>query len=126
MDPLHKKFANEYLKTGNGTQSVLAVDPEITTPESAAVKASRLLRNDKVRDYLESKAELAAVRMQELMEQADNLGVAYNATKDILDRAGYKPVEKAEIKQEITDSSLTEEEKESLKKLIKNERAIIS
>lgn len=97
MNPLHKQFANEYLETGNGTQAILEVDPNITSPESAAVKASRLLRNDKVRAYLEDKAELAAIRIQELMEQGENLPVSLNAAKDILDRAGFKPIDKSEI-----------------------------
>ena len=97
MNPIHKEFAKEYLETGNGTQSVLAVDPNITDPDSAAVKASRLLRNDKVEAYLENIAEKAATRVEELMEQSENLTVALGASKDILDRAGYKPVNTTDI-----------------------------
>jgi phage terminase small subunit len=97
INPLHKEFAKEYLETGNGTQSILNVDPVITSPESAAVKASRLLRNDKVKAYLENLAEKAATRIEQLMEQSENLPVALSASKDIMDRAGFKPVEKQEL-----------------------------
>lgn len=111
MNPLHKEFAKEYLETGNGTQSVLEVFPDISSEEYAAVKANRLLRNDKVREYIESRAEKAAAKMEQLMS-AQSEQVQFNATKDILDRAGYKPVEQSEIKQELSGSvSLESKEK---------------
>lgn len=97
INPLHKSFADEYIETGNGTQSILKVDPVITDPDSAAVKASRLLRNDKVKAYLENLAEKAATRIEQLMEQNENLTVALGASKDIMDRAGFKPVDKSEL-----------------------------
>lgn len=118
-------FVKEYLDTGNGTQAALeAYDTD--NPRVAAAIASENLTKPNIIEYLQSKAEVVASNMFKLAISAESEQVQVTAGKDILDRAGYKPVEKAEIKQEITDSSLTEEEKESLKKLIKNERAIIS
>lgn len=107
MNPLHKEFAKEYLETGNGTQSVKEVFSTINSDESAAVTASRLLRNVKVRAYLEDQAEKAAIRIQELSEQNKNLPVALGASKDIMDRAGYKPVEKSEVKGDINIPAIT-------------------
>lgn len=96
MNPLHKEFANEYLETGNGTQSVLDTNPNITNDNSAAATASRLLRNVKVQQYLENIAEKAATRIEQLMEQSENLPVALGASKDIMDRAGFKPIDKSD------------------------------
>ncbi len=44
--------------------------------------------SEKVRAFVLSQAPRAAERMTELMNQTDNATVAYNATKDILDRSG--------------------------------------
>lgn len=93
MNPLNKEFAKEYLDTGNGTQSVLKVF-DVKNENVAGNKASRLLRNAKVQQYLENIAEKAATRIEQLMEQSENLPVALGASKDIMDRAGFKPVEK--------------------------------
>ncbi len=43
---------------------------------------------------IESYAPKAAARVEELCAQEKNLNVALGAAKDILDRAGYKPVDK--------------------------------
>lgn len=96
MNPKHKEFVDEYIETGNGTQSVKQVFG-IGNDNVAANKASRLLRNAKIQDYLEDKAELAATRVEQLMEQSENLPVALNAAKDILDRAGYKPIQRTDL-----------------------------
>jgi len=94
-----KDFADEYLETGNGTQAALkAYDTD--NENTAAVLASNNIRKHKVQAYLEDKAEKAAIRVVELSEQDINLPVALGASKDVLDRAGYKPIEKQEIKLE--------------------------
>jgi phage terminase small subunit len=91
-----KKFADEYLETGNGTKAALkAYDIKAKDKENmAAVIASANIRKDKIKDYLESKAERAAEVIFELLENAENETVKLNAGKDILDRAGHKPTEK--------------------------------
>ncbi len=128
MEDLTKKqaeFVKEYLETGNGVQSALKVyDTE--SYKTASNIASENLDKPRIQKYLESIADKAVTRVEQLMEQSENLNVALGASKDILDRAGYKPVDKAEIKQEVTDSSLTSEEKEALKLLIKNERTSLN
>lgn len=95
LKPKQKKFADTYLDTGNGTKSAFEVY-DVTNENSAAAQSSRVLRNVKVQEYLESKAEKAASRVFELSLQDENKPVALGASKDILDRAGFKPVEKTE------------------------------
>jgi len=100
MEGLTKKekdFADAYLETGNGTRSALkAYDTE--SENTAAVQAYDNLRKTKIQNYLADKAERASQRIVELSEQDENRPVALGASKDIMDRAGFKPVEKQETK----------------------------
>ncbi len=117
-----KKFADAYIETGNKTQSALkAYDTK--SENVASVIGVENLRKPSVVAYLESRAENAAIRVVELSEQEDNLAVALGASKDILDRAGYKPVEKSQsinldVKIDATDpkaKALAEEYEEKLR-----------
>lgn len=92
-----KDFADEYLKTGNGTKSALSTY-ETDSENMAAVIASTNIRKDKIQRYIEDKAEHSAENIVELGNQRDNLPVALGANKDILDRAGFKPIDKSETK----------------------------
>lgn len=57
LTPAKKKFAHEYARTDNGTQSVLTAFPTNLTIGSARVKAQRLLTNDAVIDEITSQKE---------------------------------------------------------------------
>lgn len=93
-----KGFADDYLETGNGTQSALNnYDIKGKNPrKTASVIAVENLAKPSVMDYLERNAIGAVSRIVELSELAENESVKLNANKDILDRAGYRPVEKTE------------------------------
>lgn len=97
LNPKHKEFADEYLETGNATQAVKTTFNNIKDDNCAGVKGYRLLRNDKIREYLEDKAETAAQNIYKLANEAENESVKLNANKDILDRAGFKPTDKTDI-----------------------------
>ncbi len=92
-----KGFVKDYLETGNGTQAALAnYNIEGKNPENIASNiATENLGKPNVKAYLESKAEKAAEFVYNLAESAENEGVRLGASKDILDRAGYKAVEKS-------------------------------
>ena len=90
LDPPVQRFADDYIKDGKKQANALKQWPDLT-PESAAVKANRLLKNDNVRAYIKSHAKMAADNMVELANNAESESVRLNANKDILDRAGYKP-----------------------------------
>ena len=92
LNPVHQRFADGYIKTGKKQKSMLQADPTLK-PEVASVKANRLLKNDKVRAYIKSKAKLASENIVDLACNAVNENVKLSANKDILDRAGYKPME---------------------------------
>lgn len=89
-----KDFADQYLKTGNGTKSALKAY-ETTSVNTAAVIAVENLSKPKVIQYLEDKAERAAEIVFELAENAETDAVKLSASKDILDRAGFSAVDKS-------------------------------
>jgi|CXWK01.1.fsa_nt_gi phage terminase small subunit len=89
-------FVKEYLDTGNGTQAALeAYDTD--NPRVAAAIASENLTKPNIVAYFENVAEKVASNMYHLALNAESEQVQLGAGKDILDRAGYKPVEKSEL-----------------------------
>jgi len=71
--------------------------------ESGRVTASKTLRLPHVQEYMQQvvrqsigmNATIAAKRVLDLAQSAKSEYVQLEASKDILDRAGYKPVEKS-------------------------------
>lgn len=114
-----KKFADTFIDTGNGTKSALvAYDTE--DENTAAVIASRTLSKDKVQNYIHSKAEKAAEIVFTIAQHGDSDGVRLAASKDILDRAGFKPTEK-----QVTinvDATYTEKTRELGTQLLQRQR----
>lgn len=86
------EFVRAYLETGNGVKSALKA---YNTRDygTAAMIASENLTKPKVKAYLESKAEKAAEFIYQLAETSEVDSVRLNASKDILDRAGFKVAE---------------------------------
>lgn len=83
-----RAFADEYFRTGNKKRSAMTVYG--ASEANAGQFAAQVLKSDKVRAYLASKAYSAAERIEGLAETADSDSVKLAANKDILDRAGYK------------------------------------
>ncbi|WP_049382954.1 terminase small subunit, partial [Staphylococcus epidermidis] len=54
LTPKKERFTNEYIKTLNVTQSAIKAG---YSPNSAHVTGSRLLRKDKVNEYIKSKKD---------------------------------------------------------------------
>lgn len=94
ITPKQKKFAKAYLETGKKAESAL-IAYDTDDIKVAAVIASENLNKPNVREYLESKANKAAEFVFQLAESSENDGVRLGASKDILDRSGYKPVERS-------------------------------
>jgi phage terminase small subunit len=107
-----KKFVEAYFELSKGTQAAIIAG---YAKGSAHVVASRLLKNDKVRDYIEelqkerreriqnrlaTMAEKAAEMLFVLAMNAESENVRLSAIKDILDRSGYKATDKVEQKNE--------------------------
>lgn len=92
-----KGFADSFLETGNGTRAALE-NYDTALDNTAAVIATRTLRKAKVQEYLEKHAVGASSRIVKMSKTAKVEAVKLNANKDIMDRAGFKPIEKSENK----------------------------
>ncbi len=53
LKPEHRVFAENYVIDFNGTRAYRVAYPKVNSDETAAVNASKLLRNTKVLDYIE-------------------------------------------------------------------------
>jgi len=94
-----KGFADDYIDSGNATEAALNnYDIESEDKENVAgAIGSENLRKPNIKAYIEENADGAASRIVELSKSATNETVKLNANKDILDRAGFKPVDKTDI-----------------------------
>ena len=99
MNRLSKKekgFANDWLELGNATKAALK-NYDTKSENTAAAIGSQNLRKRKIIDYLDSHSAGASLRIVKISKTAKNETVKLNANKDILDRAGFKPLEKKDI-----------------------------
>ncbi len=118
MQDLTKKqaeFVKEFLDTGNGVQSALkAYDTD--NYNSANQIAIENLQKPTIIEYLTSQADKVASNMVRLALNAERESDQISAGKDVLDRAGFKPVDKQETKLEVAipDKQSDEKAKEVL------------
>lgn len=108
-----KETIDEYLETGDLTQAVRNNYDTVSSSTVSAI-ASKLRESPTVREYLETASRPAVETIFNLSQNAEAEAVKLNASKDILDRAGYKPVEKVqsvslEIKGDVEDFAKLDE-----------------
>ena len=91
LTKLEKDFADKVLDGGGSTRSMQELTG--TSYMVAAVKASNMMKNERVVRYLTNQSKGAASRIVVLSKKAENETVRLNANKDILDRAnvGTRP-----------------------------------
>ena len=116
-----KGFANDYMETGNGTLAIKE-NYDVANDNVAAVMASRNLRKDKIQEYIADHAEDAEAMIYKLSQEATQEAIRLSASKDILDRAGFKPVEKTE-NTTVNLNILADLDNARLEKLIEEESA---
>ncbi|TQR97321.1 terminase small subunit [Paenibacillus ottowii] len=107
LSPKQLVFVQEYLRHNNITAAAKAAG---YSEKSAHVQGSRMLKNDKVKQYLNKNEQnlnrdlremfvADAVKAYEVMKEIMNDPAAQHkdrlsAAKDLLDRAGYKATDK--------------------------------
>lgn len=89
-------FVNDYLDGDSGVQAALK-NYDTTDYSTAGVIAHENLKKPKIIKAIEDAAEGAFSRIVELSQIAQNENVKLSANKDIVDRAGYKPVERTDL-----------------------------
>lgn len=93
----NQKLVTAYIDNGgNGTQAAIDAGYNVSKRSSATKIAYQVLNKPSVREYLELHAEKAAQNIAKMADDAENEAVRLNANKDILDRAGYKPIDRAQ------------------------------
>lgn len=90
-----KGFAIDYLETGNGTQAARK-NYNVANDKVASVIAAENLAKPSIRAFLEENARNVASNMVHLALNAKKESDQIAAGRDVLDRAGYKPVEKSQ------------------------------
>ena len=110
MTILQDKFIEHYVLTGNATQSAIHAG---YSEKTAKVKGSQL-KAQFTNEIHEATQKLHADKvpaglrwLSELAESAESESVRLGAVKDLLDRAGLKPVERIET---TTIESMSKEE----------------
>lgn len=115
LSPKKMVFVMEYIRTNNATKAAIAAG---YSEKTAYSQGPRLLKDVEIQQYLNKteqnlnrdlrelfveEAQQAFETMKDLMKNSGQDNVRYSAAKDILDRAGFKPVEK--IAAEVTTRS---------------------
>ena len=80
MNPKQIKFCELYHQTGNATQSYIDAGYKVKNEEVASVMSSRLLGNDKIREYLATLQKAASaknnVTVERIMDEAAKIAFA--------------------------------------------------
>ncbi len=90
--PEDKAIADEFMQTGKLSKTAEKIFPDMPK-NNATQKVRNILDKDTVREYIALSAYPAMKRIVQMSETAKNEAVKLAANKDILDRAGFKPLE---------------------------------
>jgi phage terminase small subunit len=91
LGPLQIKFVEEYLKTGNATQSVYAAGYKSKNDNAAGVRGAELLRNSKISayiQYVQSKSlESTKSKIQVSQDQIAStlVRIAFDGLEDVIE-----------------------------------------
>ena len=106
------EFIGEFIENGgNATQAAKAVGVSDVSASTVGYRMKHRLMSQietAQKEALKGYAVKAISQLRNLAENAVNENVRLNANRDLLDRAGYKPVEKTEVVSVLDD--LTDEE----------------
>ena len=107
------EFIGEFINNGgNATQAAKTVGVSNGSASTVGYRMKNRLINDieaAQKEALKGYASKALHQIQTLAETAVSENVKLNANRDLLDRAGWKPVEKSEVT-EVTDvQNMTDE-----------------
>ena len=109
-----KDFVREYVNNGgNATQAAIAVGVSQTSASTVGYRLkSRLTKeiDTEQKAQLQGYAPKAISQIQNLAEKAESENVRLKANADLLDRAGWKPVDKQEITEANAYENMTDEE----------------
>ena len=107
-------FVREYVNNGsNATQAAIAVGVSSASASTVGYRLkSRLTKeiDTEQKAQLRGYAPKAISQIQSLAEKAESENVRLKANADLLDRAGWKPIDKQEITETSAIENMTDEE----------------
>jgi phage terminase small subunit len=110
-------FVSEYVNNGgNATQAAIAVGVSLASASTVGYRLkSRLTKeiDTEQKAQLRGYAPKAIHQIQSLAEKAESENVRLKANADLLDRAGWKPVDKQEITETSAIEDMSDEEIEA-------------
>jgi phage terminase small subunit len=115
-----EKFVENYCLTGNAAKAAEMAGYSAKTAKQMGYTLKNQLSSEiseKMTKLIQDSVPGALAQINDLVMNATSEGTRLNACKDILDRAGYKPVEKQEISHVETAS--TEELQRELEALLR-------
>jgi len=121
MTERQDKFIDIYSKTGNATKSAIEAGYSQKTAKQKGYELKNLLRkeiNEQTQKVLADHVPSSIKWLSELAETSESDSVRLGAIKDLLDRAGLKPVER--IEQTTVEIMSDEEIQRELDALIKH------
>jgi phage terminase small subunit len=121
MTERQDKFVDIYSKTGNATQSAIEAGYSEKTAKQKGYELKNLLRkeiNEQTQKVLADHVPSSIKYLSELAESSESDSVRLGAIKDLLDRAGLKPVER--IEQTTVERMSDEEIQRELDSLLKH------
>ena len=99
MTEKQDKFIETYVLTGNATKAAIAAGYSEKTAKSKGYQLKNQLHPEiqkEVQKVIADKIPARLMWLTDLAEKAESESVRLGAIKDILDRAGLKPVDKVE------------------------------
>ena len=109
-----EEFVREYVRNGgNETQAALTCGVSDTSASTIGYRLKNRLGVEidaEQREILRGYAPKAFEQMRNLAENAESENVRLKANSDLLDRAGYQPIDKSEITQMNEFENMTTEE----------------
>ena len=109
-----EEFVRKYVNNGgNATQAAIAVGVSQASASTVGYRLkSRLTKeiDTEQKAQLQGYAPKAISQIQNLAENAESENVKLKANADLLDRAGWKPIDKQEITETSAIENMTDEE----------------
>lgn len=109
-------FVRDYLESGNGRMAALK-NYSTEGKESAASIAWENLQKPAIIRRLQESVEAARSMIYKLSQESEIDAIRLSASKDIMDRGGFKPVEKSEVSAVISQAILDPTNKAVIEKL---------
>jgi len=121
MTPQQQKFIDHFVLTGNASQSAVDAGYSAKTARQKGHELKNLYRTEIVQatqKLLTDQVPAGLRWLSELAESAESESVRLGAIRDLLDRAGLKPVERVETT--TIEKMSTEEIERELNALLKH------